>query len=178
MVKKSLGLSSLFTLVLGFAFSAASVGAQALPASQTFVDFHTADFSLQVPEGWKLSTNAQGTLFLSQLNGLSIRVETTKETSLDKAVHAALQRLSTGVNNLSIRSNSSVSFGPNQGLKIEFTCDSLPSQATGASVNLENQVYYWLKGDRFVELRLWSPMGSDNGDPWTKIAQSLRLTGS
>ncbi len=137
-----------------------------IPDTQAFVR-HTArdGYSVLIPEGWSRTVQGSSTTFTSHYDG--VRIVVGPRTSAVAALHSVADRPS-GVK------SAPVAVARTRAIRVTFTSESLADPVTGKTVQLDNEAYVFVKGERQAVLHLWAPHGADNADQWQKIAQSFR----
>jgi hypothetical protein len=148
-----------------------------IPDSQVFIPFvsRAGGYELQVPEGWARTVQGSNVRFTDKLDGVAVTM--TRAASPVTAARnrstivADIKRSASGVR---VTSLHDVRLPAGAAVLVTYTSDSAIDPVTGRRVRLEDHAYLFFRGGRQAVLTLWAPVGADNADQWTRIAQSFR----
>ncbi len=148
-----------------------------IPDSQVFVTFASSQggYTLEVPEGWARTTSGADVELTFHYDGLSVSLASAPEQPTAGAVGAVQgERLKARGRGAAIRSVRNVTVAGGPAVLMVYESDSGPEPVTHKQVRLENQSYFFYRGGKLAELRMWAPKGADNVDQWQRIANSFR----
>jgi hypothetical protein len=150
-----------------------------IPDNQAFVAYAASNkaFSLQVPEGWAMTTAGQAVLFTDKYN--SIRIESRSaatQPTIDSARTTEVPAVQAAEHGYSPGTVKSVPRKAGQAVLITYRADSAPNPVTNkVAVEAVERYEFWRNGTEVV-LTLSAPVGSDNVDPWLKVTDSFAWT--
>lgn len=147
-----------------------------IPDNQAFVAYAAPSkaFSLQVPEGWAMTTAGQAVLFTDKYN--SIRIEShpaATQPTVDSARTGELPALQAAEHGYVAGKVKTLQRKAGQVVLITYRADSAPNAITNkVAVEAVERYEFWRNGTEVV-LTLSAPVGSDNVDPWRKVTDSF-----
>jgi hypothetical protein len=147
-----------------------------IPDAQAFVRYTAASggYSLEVPEGWARRNVGRGVSFSSKLNRVELMLRPAQAVPSLAAVRAGvLASLTKADPGLRVTLLRTVQLPAGPAILARFTSAGAANEVTGRKETLENDLYVLRHGPRELVLRLSAPLGSDNGDAWTRMARSL-----
>ncbi|GBE41883.1 hypothetical protein BMS3Bbin09_01794 [bacterium BMS3Bbin09] len=147
-----------------------------IPDTQAFVKYSSSQggYELEVPEGWARTETGMDVTFTEKLDGLVKITNTTPPTTQSIRTDQMKQLEQTG-RAVTIKSIKDVKLANGPAVRMVYESNSEPNPVTSKQVRLENDNYFYYKGGRMAELRLWAPVGADNVDQWNRISNSFRL---
>lgn len=149
-----------------------------IPDNVAYVSYRNAAgrYSFVHPEGWGSVVHGAAATFTDKLNGVTATgmAAATPPTVASAKREAAHLRGTQPA--FELRSVQPTTLPGGAGVRIVFRRNSAPDPVTGKRFRDEVQRYEIYRGGREVVLDLYGAVGSDNVDPYTKMAQSLRLS--
>ncbi|HUX12437.1 MAG TPA: hypothetical protein VMW87_05380 [Spirochaetia bacterium] len=147
-----------------------------IPDTQAFVTYTSAPggYSLEVPEGWARSVNGADVRFVSNLDGVSVKlVSESNPPTVDSLRSGPIAELKSNGTAVSVTDIHPVKQKGVSAIEVVYNSNSALDPVTGKSVRLENNTYYYIRNGTLAELRLWAPLGADNVDQWQRISSSF-----
>ncbi len=146
-----------------------------IPDSQVFITYTSPlGFSLKVPEGWARSDRADGARFVDKYDSVDLSAITASSVPTVKTVRAneAILLVKNG-RAVKITSIKSMKLPAGNAVLIAYTSNSERNTVTGKQIRLDNNRYVLFKAGQIVSLDLSAPLGADNVDQWTLMADSF-----
>ena len=150
-----------------------------IPDNQAFVAYAAANhaFSLQVPEGWAMTSDGRAVLFTDKYN--SIRIEShpaAKQLSVDSARATEVPAIKAASPGYTPGDVHAVQRKSGHAVLITYRADSAPNPVTGKVAILAVERYEFWRSGTEVALTLSGAVGADNVDPWRKVTDSFKWT--
>ena len=148
-----------------------------IPDSQVYVAYTSASghFTIKVPEGWTRATAASAVTFSDKLNTIALNWMSASSAPTVQSVRSndvpRLQRSERAFQFVSIKS---VSLPAGPAVLLSFRENSAPNDVTGKQYRDEVLWYALYHGGTEVIVKLVSPVGADNVDPWNIVTKSVR----
>jgi hypothetical protein len=165
-----------------------------IPDNTQFVPYRSADggFVVKIPEGWSRTTTGSSVSFTDKLN--TIAVEWTAASSAPTVSSVKSQQVP------ALRSSEraftlgkildcapsctvpystapiKVTLTGGDAVVLTYQENSEPNAVTGKQYRLEVIRFDFFKNGTEADLVLSGPVGADNVDPWTLVAQSFQWT--
>ncbi|GBE03222.1 hypothetical protein BMS3Abin09_00134 [bacterium BMS3Abin09] len=148
-----------------------------IPDTQAFVKYSSSQggYELEVPEGWARTETGMDVTFTEKLDGLSVKITNTTPPTTQSIRTDQMKQLEQTGRAVTIKSIKDVKLANGPAVRMVYESNSEPNPVTSKQVRLENDNYFYYKGGRMAELRLWAPVGADNVDQWNRISNSFRL---
>ncbi len=151
-----------------------------IPDNQVFVKYSSpaGPYALQVPEGWARTGAGSVTTFTDHFNVIRINaVKSATSPTVTTARVSEVPALGHSVRGFSLASVTEVRRTAGRCVLITYRAESAADPVTGKRVVLDAERYeFWHHGTA-VALTLSAPKGSDNVDPWRKVADSFAWSG-
>ena len=145
-----------------------------IPDSQAFVTYKGATFALKVPEGWARSDMAQGVMFASKLDGLSVTLsDLATAPGLDWASQVYVVDMVAKGRAVEVTRVTIEKLPVGEAIKIAYSLNSEPNAVTTKQIRLEANRYLFWKSGKLAALDLYAPFGADNVDQWQLMSQSF-----
>jgi hypothetical protein len=170
----------LMLLASGCAKSASNEGANPagdIPDNQAFVKYTptSGGIEVKVPEGWSQSTSDSSVEFTDKLNIVSLNwVTGAVEPTVERANSVDAPELAGTEPSFQLGDTKEVSLPGGKAILIEYQKDSTPNEVTGKTYRMDVLLYEFYHNGWQVNLKLASPVGADNVDPWKIISGSFR----
>ncbi|HET9104023.1 MAG TPA: hypothetical protein VFN55_11790 [Solirubrobacteraceae bacterium] len=133
--------------------------------------------TISVPEGWSRSTAAGRLIFTDKLNRVEVFTAPAPGGVTPATVRSReLPAIRSSVKTFALQSITTVTRHAGAAVRTAYLGDSQPDPVTGKVGTLAFERYDFGHAGREVVLLMSSPQGSDNGDPWRIITNSLRFT--
>ncbi len=147
-----------------------------IPDSQAFVTYASPlGFSLQVPEGWARTDRSDGTGFADKYNAIDVAVMPASAAPTAASVtHRDAAVLVKAGRAVKVDAITTVTLASGPAILIAYASNSEPNPITGKQLRLENHRYLVYGSGRLATIDLSAPLGADNIDQWTHIANSFR----
>jgi len=148
-----------------------------IPDTQVFVTYTSPSggYQLEAPEGWARTTHGDDVSFVSNLNALQVTLSSASVAPNAKSVRgneaSTLQRTGRAVRDIQVKD---VQRPNGAAVLMTYTANSDPNAVTGKQVRLDLNCYFFFHQGKVATLMLSAPVGADNVDQWTRIAQSFR----
>lgn len=149
----------------------------AIPGTQTYTTYKSTAgmYSIKAPDGWTRTEKGPDVTFVDKFDGEQVTISkcTTAPTveSVKNDLVPVVEKNGHAVKVTEMRSK--VMPNGDTACIIVYTCNSEPDPATKKQVRLNNIHYYYFMPGMLATLRLWAPVGVDNKEPWTQIAESF-----
>ncbi len=146
-----------------------------IPDTQTFIAYSDpSGYTLEVPEGWSRSTNANTVLFVSKFDGVSVTLKPAAAApSLASVQQTEIPALAQGERAFQPGKVDLLQLPGGQAVHIMATANSDPDPVTSKQVRLEEQFYLFYHNGQLVILKVWAPLGADNVDQWKHMSESF-----
>lgn len=146
-----------------------------IPDNQVFVAYKSAGgVTVKFPEGWSRQGGATQILFTDKLNTIILSwtpAVSAPTVASFKATDVPL--LAKTQPAFEFKSLKAVTLPAGPALHAVYRINSTPNAVTGKQYRLDVEQYVvWHNGVR-ADLKLLSPVGSDNVDPWRTVSESL-----
>ena len=139
-----------------------------IPDTQVFLRYQGSSFSLEYPEGWQQTAASTSVVFQDKDNRVSATIKGVPAPPLAKVA----SDLPAGAHVTSPATETRLPSGT--AVKISFQVQGQPDPVTGKRPTLAEDRYYIPGSGRHAVLELASPVGVDNVDAYTRIAESFR----
>lgn len=147
-----------------------------IPDSQVYVAYAPAGghFTIKVPEGWTRSTAAAAATFSDKLNTIVLTWMPASSAPTVQSVRSNdVPRLRRSERAFQFVSIKSVSLPSGSAVLLSFRENSAPNDVTGKQYRDEVLWYAYYRAGTEVIVKLISPVGADNVDPWNIVSKSL-----
>ena len=147
-----------------------------IPDNQLFVSYQSpAGFTIQVPEGWAKTDQANGVTFADKYNLIDIAVsDAAAAPSAQSAQLDKVPALTATDRAVEVSKVSDVSLPGGAAVRIDYASNSDPNPVTNKQVRLEANRYLFFKNGKLVTVTFAAPFGADNVDAWQQMAESFR----
>jgi hypothetical protein len=149
-----------------------------IPDTQVFISYTSKQdgYTVDAPEGWARTEHTGNVLFADKYDVEEVKVSLNSMAPSLKNVQRRLvptiQQQDRAVTILGVKSKSMPHGQPI--LYVSYTSNSEPDAVTNKQVRLENETFFFFKGNRLAQLTLRAPLGADNADQWKRISESFR----
>jgi hypothetical protein len=148
-----------------------------IPDTQVFVTYMPPSgvYHLEFPEGWARTAQGDDVSFVSNLNAMQVTLSAASTAptanSVQKNEASILQGTGRAMRDIQVKD---VQLPHGAAILMTYTANSDPNAVTGKQVRLELNRYYFFHLGKVAVLMLSAPLGADNVDQWTHIAQSFQ----
>jgi hypothetical protein len=148
-----------------------------IPDNQVFVEYQGPGISMQVPEGWARTDEANGATFADKYNRIEITsVTAASPITASTVTNKEAKDLAASQRAVTITSIKDVQLAGGKAVRIDYSANSEPNPVTNKQIRLED-VRFYLPGSNGTAavLDMSAPFGADNVDQWKLMADSLAI---
>lgn len=146
-----------------------------IPDDTAFVAYDAAGgFGIQIPEGWARLNTGSSVTFTDKLNTVSASwLPASSAPTVASARQADVPQLQATERAFQLQDVTSVTLPGGEAVLITFQENSPPNPVTGKQYRLDVERFEFFRGGTEAVLTLYSPVGSDNVDPWRIVSESF-----
>jgi hypothetical protein len=146
-----------------------------IPDTQVFVAYASSlGFAIKVPEGWSRKEEAQAVSFADKYNTITVSLASaTAKPTADSVKSAEVPELEKTGRAVKVTKISDVKLKSGPAVLISYTANSEPNPVTKKRIRLEHDRYLLYKDGKLAVLDMAAPLGADNVDDWSMMANSF-----
>ena len=147
-----------------------------IPDNQVFIAYKSPlGFTLQVPEGWARTEQANGARFADTYDVIDVAVAPASTAPSAASVRSrAAADLAASGRAVKIASIEDAKLKGGAAVRVTYTSNSDPNPVTGRQIRLEHERLIFFKPGRVATVDFAAPQGADNADQWQLMSNSFR----
>jgi hypothetical protein len=148
-----------------------------IPDSQAFVKYTNSagGYQLEVPEGWARAESGADVTFVNKFDGVKVHTTSASSAATAASAHAnEIAQIQSQGHAVTVSGVSEANLPGGKAVVIKYTSNSDADPVTNKRIRLDNLTYLYYKNGKEAQLTVWAPLGADNIDQWSRMANSFR----